>query len=92
MKYTWEEEDFGKNAISWGIMATLNDEIVIISVDGKQATSLRDGYAWSYETVTEMVKTLNDHGYKPLFAQVNPSVIIKQAMKNNFNYGKIDEL
>ena len=85
MKYIWEPKDFeaGEN---WGLMATQHDEVVIIA--GCRVTSLRDGHSWEYGSSESAAKEFNKHEYIPVLAPVNPSLIIKKGIKNNFGYGK----
>ena len=82
MKFVWEEDDFESG---WGQMASCSDELVIIG--GRRATSLRDGHSWEYESYEKMAEEFNRHGYVPVLAQVNPSVVIRDAEKGHFNYG-----
>ena len=84
MKYVWEEKDFKCND-NWGLMAKKSDEIVIIG--GTRCTSLRDGHSWAYDSEKDMAEKFNEHGYIPILAPINPSIIIKAAARKKFNYG-----
>ena len=84
MKYIWEPSDFKDG---WGLMAERGEELVVIS--GHRATSLRDGHSWKYCNAEDMARSFNESGYIPVLAPVNPSVVIRKAMKDNFGYGDI---
>ena len=85
MKFIWEASDFSGES-KWGAMASRQSELVIISA-GKRVTSLRDGHSWEYDSYEDMAEKFNRHGYTPVLAPVNPSVIIRQAEEKKFNYG-----
>lgn len=85
MKFIWEVSDVDGKSNNWGLMATCCEELVIIG--GKRVTSLRDGHSWEYATYEKMIQEFNQYNYIPVLAPINPSVIIRQAEKNSFNYG-----
>jgi hypothetical protein len=85
MKFIWEETDFDPEN-NWGLMASRGEELVIIG--GLGVTSLRDGHQWTYDSAEVMASEFNKHGYTPVLAPINPSVIIRKAESQRFNYGK----
>ncbi len=87
MKFIWEESDFDSQK-NWGLMAQKDEEIVIIG--GTAATSLRDGFQVQYANRKAMAEAFNKHGYIPVLAPINPSVLVKAAQEKQFNYGRID--
>lgn len=85
MKFIWEASDFKPGSDKWGLMARDGDELVIIG--GMRCTSLRDGHSWEYESTKKMADEFNKHGYVPVLAPINPSVVIKAAAEKQFNFG-----
>lgn len=85
MKFMWEVKDVDDKSDRWGLMARCSDEIVIIG--GRRVTSLRDGHSWEYDSYEKLVEEFNKHGYEPVLAPVNPSVIVKEFSAKKFNYG-----
>ena len=83
MKFIWEVEDFESND-NWGLMAKKGEEIVIIG--GKNVTSLRDGHTWGHDSYEDMCEAFNKHGYVPILAPVNPSLLVKQGIKRKWGY------
>ena len=83
MKYVWEESDFNSDNKWWGMLATCDDETVVIS--DLRVTSLRDGRSWSYESLECIVEKFNNEGFIPVFSQVNASVEIKKLQDRNFD-------
>lgn len=85
MKYIWEPSDFDSSK-NWGMMAKCREEIVIIG--STKVTSLRDGHQWEYNNKEEMAEEFNKHGYIPVLAPVNASVLIEKHISKKFNYLK----